>query len=112
MLGFGGFVALGMKYRRRMEIHRPMMLLATMFIISGSISRCPYIGNLAAIPPLYVYLPMLIFAGFLFLLQSGMTRVMNRWFAVGFAGIVITCLVSIVVGKSAIWTSVLGSFVR
>src|SRR5262245_13119305 len=53
MLGFGGFVALGMTYRRRIEIHRPMMLLATMFIISGSISRCPYIRNLAAIPPLY-----------------------------------------------------------
>jgi hypothetical protein len=112
MVGFGSFVSLGMKYRRRVEVHRPMMLLATMFIISGSLGRCPYIGNLAVIPPLYVYLPMLLLAGMLFLLQWGMTRVMNRWYAFGFAGTVAACLVSIVVGRSALWASVLGSFVR
>jgi len=112
MLGFGSFVAVGMIYRHRMQIHRPMMLLATTFIMSGSLGRCPYIGNLALIPPLYVYFPMLLFAGVLFLLQWGMTRVMNRWFALGFAGIVAVGLISIAVGKSAWWGVILGNFVR
>jgi hypothetical protein len=65
-----------------------MMLLATIFIMSGSLGRCPYVGNLAVIPHMYVYLPMMLFGGLLFLLQWGMTKVMNRWFALGFAGIV------------------------
>jgi hypothetical protein len=112
MLGFGSFVALGMIYRHRVQIHRPMMLLATIFIMSGSLGRCPYIGNLALIPPLYVYLPMLLFGGLLFLLQWEMTKVINRWFTLGFAGIVAVCLVSIAVGKSAWWGVILGNFVR
>jgi hypothetical protein len=66
MLGFGSFVTLGMIYRHRIQIHRPMMLLATTFIMSGSLGRCPYIGNLAILPPLYVYLPMMLFGVFLF----------------------------------------------
>ena len=112
MVGFGTFVALGMKYRRRVEIHRPMMLLATMFIISGSLARCPYIGNLAIVPPLYVYLPMLLFAGLLFLLQWGMTRVPNRWHAFGLAGLAATCIVSVIVGSSTVWNQMLGNFAR
>lgn len=112
MVGFGSFVALGMSYRHRIQIHRPMMLLATMCIMSGPLGRCPHIGNLAFIPPLYAYLPMMLFAGLLFFLQWGMTRVMNRWFAFGFAGIVAICLASVVVGKSALWGVILGNFVR
>ena|SRR2546427_1260658 len=61
MVLFGTLVRIGMAYRRRPEIHRPMMLLATVSIISGSISRCPYIVNLAVLPPLYVYGPALLF---------------------------------------------------
>ena len=112
MLGFSSFVGLGMIYRHRLQIHRPMMLLATMFIMPGALGRCPYIQNLAVISPLSVYLPMMLFAGLLFLLQWGMTRVMNRWFAFGLTGIVAICLVSLAVGKSALWSLILGSFVR
>jgi len=112
MVGFGSFVAVGIKCRHRLEIHRPMMLLATTFIMSGSLGRCPYIGGLAVLPPLYVYLPMLLFAGLLFLLQWEMTKVANRWYALGFAGIVMSCLLSIAVGKSAWWGLILGDFVR
>jgi len=112
MGGFGAFVAVGIKYRHRVEIHRPMMLPATTFIMSGSLGRCPYIGNLAVLPPLYVYLPMLLFGGLLFLLQLGMTRVANRWYALGLAGIVMACLLSIAVGGSTAWNLMLGSFVR
>lgn len=112
MFGFGSFVVFGMVYRHRLQIHRPMMLLATTFIMSGALGRCPYIGNLAVMPPLYVYLPMLLFAGLLFLLQWGMTRVVNRWFALGLAGIVTVCLVSLVVGRSTLWGVILGNFAR
>jgi hypothetical protein len=39
---FTGFVALGLWYRRKPAIHRSMMLLATLSILSGSTSRTPF----------------------------------------------------------------------
>src|SRR5262249_24946500 len=42
LLSFGTFVGTGLVYRRRPEIHRPMMLLATVVIQSGSFGRFPY----------------------------------------------------------------------
>jgi hypothetical protein len=61
MLSFGTFVGIGLAYRRRPEIHRPMMLLATIVIQSGSLGRFPYIESLTAFPPLYVWGPVLLF---------------------------------------------------
>ena len=58
MLSFGILVGIGLVYRRRPEVHRPMMLLATIVIQSGALGRFPYIENLAAVPPLYVWGPV------------------------------------------------------
>jgi len=69
MLLFGALVGIGLVYRRRPEIHRPMMLLATIVIQSGSLGRFPHIGTLAGFPPLYVWGPLLLFGGLLFVLQ-------------------------------------------
>lgn len=55
MLSFGIVVGVAVIYRRRPEIHRPMMLLASLMIISGSLGRCPYVGEFALRPPLYVF---------------------------------------------------------
>ena len=52
MLSFGVLVGVAVIHRRRPEIHRPMMLLASLMIISGSLGRCPYIGEYALMPPL------------------------------------------------------------
>ena len=103
MLSFGTFVGIGLVYRRRPEIHRPMMLLATIIIQSGALGRFPYIENLAAFPPLYVWGPVLLFGGLLFLLQWGMSRSPNRWFLMGYAGIVMASFLSVAVGSTALW---------
>ena len=52
MLLFGTLVTVGIVNRHRAEIHRPMMLLATIVIVSGSLARI--ICCLAILPPLYV----------------------------------------------------------
>ena len=111
MILFGTFVGIGLKYRRQVEIHRPMMLLATVSIISGSLARCPYIMQISILPPLYVYLPALLFGALLFLLQWGMTRVANRWYAIGFAGLAATFVVSVALGNTALWSRMVGTFV-
>jgi hypothetical protein len=111
MLSFGTLVGIGLWYRRRPNIHRPMMLLATVVIQSGSLGRFPYIENLAAFPPLYVWLPVLLFGGLLFFLQWGMSRTPNRWYLMGYAGIVMASFFSAAVGNTALWNRMASTFV-
>jgi len=111
MLLFGTLVGIGLVYRRRPEIHRPMMLAATLAIQSGALGRCPYIENIAALPPLYVWGPVLLFGALLFLLQSGMSRSVNRWYLLGYAGIVAAALVATAVGGSAMWNRMVSAIV-
>jgi hypothetical protein len=111
MICFGAFVSIGVIFRRRAEIHRPLMLLATIVITSGSLFRFPYISDIALTPPLYVLGPMLLFGALLFLLQWAMTRVASRWFAVGYSGLGIAALISVVIGRSALWNQIAGAIV-
>ena len=110
MLVFGVLAGLGLRYRRRPEIHRPMMLLATVSVIGGPLGRCPYIGELALIPPLYAYVPPLLFGVFLFLLQWAMTRTANRWYAMGYAGLAAAFFVSVALGHTTVWNQ-MASFI-
>jgi len=112
MLLFGTLVGVGLAYRRRAEIHRPMMLLAMIVILSGSLGRFPYIKELAVRSPLYAWVPVLLFGGLLFLLQWGMSRAANRWYLVGYVGIVIASFLSITVGSTSLWNQMVGTFVR
>jgi len=111
MLLFGALVGIGLVYRRRPEIHRPMMLLATIVIQSGSLGRFPHIGTLAGFPPLYVWGPLLLFGGLLFVLQWGMSRTPNRWYLMGYAGMVMASFLSVAVGSTALWNRKVSAFV-
>lgn len=110
VLLFGAFVGIGLAYRRRAEIHRPMMLLATIVILSGALGRFPYVDAIAAQGPLYVWGPVLLFGALLFCLQSAMSRA-NRWYLLGYAGIVISSFLSTGVGSSALWNQMVARFV-
>jgi hypothetical protein len=111
MVVFGALVAIGIANRRRAEIHRPMMLLATLVILSGSLGRVPYVANLAVLPPLYAYTPTLLFGALLFLVHWGMTRLTNRWYLVGYAGFVLASFASVGLGNTELWNQMVGTFV-
>jgi hypothetical protein len=111
MLSFGIFVAIAVVYRRRPEIHRPMMLLASLMIISGSLGRCPYIENFAIMPPLYVLGPALVLGAVFLVLHWGMTLKLSRSFAFGYAASVIASVVFVVVGHSAWWNQMVSAIV-
>jgi hypothetical protein len=103
MLSFGTFVFLGWFYRRQPAIHRPMMLLATVVMQSGALSRFPYIGHLSHFAPLYVWSAVLIFGAFLFVLQAAISKSTNRPYLLGYSAIVVACFLSVAVGNSALW---------
>jgi hypothetical protein len=111
ILLFGVFVGIAIAQRHRPEIHRPMMLLATVVILSGAIARCPVVCDLAATPPLYAYGPVLIFGALLFGLHWGMTRLANRWYLIGYGLITVTFLLSIPLGKSDLWKQIVGGYI-
>ena len=111
MLSFGTLVAIAVVYRRRPDIHRPMMLLASLMIISGSLGRCPYISDFAIKPPLYVLGPALVLGAFFLVLQWGMIRTVSRWYALGYSAIVIASFIFVMVGHSSFWNQLTGAIV-
>lgn len=108
---FGLFVGLGVVYRRRAEIHGPMMLLATVAVSAGSLARFPYSSWLSGVAPLYSNGPMLILAVLFFVLQWKLSRAASRWHAAGLAGLAVVVLISVVVGQSSAWQQIAGAIV-
>jgi hypothetical protein len=111
MLAFGTLVAIAVIYRRRAEIHRPMMLLASLMIISGSLARCPYIADYSVKPPLYVLGPALVLGALFLVLQWAMIHAVSRWYALGYSAIVVASFIFIVVGHSSLWNQIAGAIV-
>ena len=68
------------------------------------------IQNLAAFPPLYVWGPVLLFGGLLFVLQWGMNRTPNRWYLMGYAGMAIASFLSVAEGSTALWNRMVSTF--
>ena len=111
MLAFGALVAIAVIYRRRAEIHRPMMLLASLMIISGSLGRSPYIGRFAIMPPLYVLGPAVVLGALFLVLQWAMIRTVSRWYVLGYSAMVVASFIFIVVGHSTLWNQIAGAIV-
>ena len=107
ILLFGAFVAVGVWQRRRPEIHRPMMLLATLSIIAAATDR------ITGLPDLYAasvwgrlfgpFFPALL-VGALFLgVKWLLTRTYDRWFAAGYAVLVVATALIMKVAASQPW---------
>lgn len=112
ILGFGVLAGIGLVYRRRAEVHRPMLLLATLFVAGpAGFFRIPAITGLimanihTIIAP---WVPMLVLGALLLLLKWAMTRSWDRYLAVGFVGVVIACVIQFFVAYSSWWNHVAG----
>jgi hypothetical protein len=110
--GFGILVAIGLKFRSRPEIHRPMMLLATLFVAGpAGFFRIPLISGpiMAVIHTIFApWVPMLILGVFLVLIKWLMTRTWDRYFMLGFLGIIVACVLQAFVANTALWYHVAG----
>jgi|SRR5208282_2365043 len=115
-LMFGALAAIGIANRHRPEVHRPMMLLATLAIMTGSLDRWPYMARLSAFVrgnvPVSHYGQILLLGALLFVLHAAMTRRANRYYAVGYVGVAIASLLFVAIARSAAWNQLAGLFVR
>jgi hypothetical protein len=112
ILGFGVLAGIGLKYRRRPEVHRPMMLLATLFVAGpAGFFRIPLIIGpiMGAIHTILApWVPMLVLGVLLVLIKWLVTGSWDRYFAAGFVGIILVCVLQFFVANSAWWYRVAG----
>ena len=107
IIKFAFFVSIGVLYRRYPEIHRPMMLLATLTAATASSARInvltefyngKYLDYL-----LGPFVPVLIL-GLLFLVAHWLlTRKFDRFYAMGYGGLVITTPLVMSLARSEGW---------
>jgi hypothetical protein len=91
ILIFGGFVFVGVWNRRRPEVHRSMMLLASLAAMPAAVSRIDAISDLyhgtiweSLFGPFFA---MLAIGALLLVIKWGLTRSFSRPLALGYAGL-------------------------
>ena len=92
---YTAFVAAGLITRKRPTIHRPMMLLASLSILSGSTARIPILHRVfgdAGWPGLFG--PVFVLGGVLLVIRYFLTRKPDRPFAVGYAAMAAVYIVA------------------
>jgi hypothetical protein len=109
LLMFAGFVSVGLWYRRRPEIHRPMMLLATLSIMTPAIARIDAVSALyqgTVMERIFgPSLGMLVLgAAFGVLLQwSRAAATGRRWYVIGYGVLAATQLLIIGFARTSVW---------
>jgi hypothetical protein len=96
---FATFVTIGALNRKRPRIHRPMMMLASLVLVSGATARIPQMYSIFGVH-LWVALfaPVVALGALLLLVRAAMTRSVDRPFAVGLA---IYAVVTLIAGRLA-----------
>ena len=107
------FVAIGVLNRKRPRIHRPMMLLASLSILSGATARIGLVNSIFGLHTWTALFGPVVAVGVLLLgLRWVLTRSLDREFAVGFA---VFTLVTLAVGQLAfsnVWVSWAGMILK
>ncbi len=110
---FAVFVTMGVLNRKRPRIHRPMMLMASLAIVSGATARIAQVGSIFG-----GHLWMALFApvvtlGLLLLgLRAGMTRSFDRPFAMGLAVMAVVTLIAGRLAMTNVWVDWAGMILK
>jgi hypothetical protein len=107
ILVFGLFVLIGVVNRRRPEVHRPMMLMASLSVVGAAL------GRMAPLNALYAgtwwelvfsaFFMQVIFAAILFTAKCLVFKSFDRWFAAGFAAFTAASVAISLTAKTQAW---------
>lgn len=100
------FVAIGVLNRKRPRIHRPMMLLASLSLMSGATGRIPLVNSIFGFHQwMALFGPVVALGGLCLLVRWAMTRTFEREFAIGYATLVVVTLAVSRLAITNVWVS-------
>lgn len=102
---FTVFVAAGILMRKRAEIHRPMMVLASLSLLLGATARMPYVMALFGGENTRggFFGPVFTLAAIILVARWAMTRRFDRVYAAGYAATVILYLGAEQLSRTQAW---------
>lgn len=101
---FTVFATIGVLNRKRPRIHRPMMLMASLSILSGATGRIPLVNSIFGYHHwMGIFGPVVALGLLLLLVRWAMTRKFEREFAVGFAALVVVTVVVSGLAQTNAW---------
>ncbi len=107
------FVATGVINRKRPRIHRPMMLMASLAILSGATGRIPLVNSIFGFHTwLALFGPVVALGAILLLVCLAMTRTVDREFAAGYAALVLVTVVAARLAVTNVWISWAGTILK
>jgi hypothetical protein len=110
---FATFVTIGVLNRKRPRIHRPMMMLASLAILSGATARIAQVGSIFG-GHLWVALfgPVVTLGVLLLVVRAALTRSFDRPFATGLAVMAMMTLVAGRLATTNIWVDWAGIILK
>ena len=110
---FVTFVAIGVLNRKRPRIHRPMMLLASLVILTGATGRIPLVNSMFGFHTwMALFGPVVALGAILMLVRLAMTRSLDREFATGYAALVVVTVVAARLAVTSVWVSWAGTILK
>ena len=110
ILLFAMFVAVGVWFRKRPDIHRPMMFLASLAAVGAAIARIDFFSHLYAgtiFQKLWGEIFFTVVIGAVFLAAKCLIfRKFDKWFAVGYAALALWFLMIIQGAATPVWDSI------
>ncbi len=101
---FTAFLATGLVTRKRPQIHRSMMLLASLSLLLGATARMPLLEAVFPGHGLVSFFgPVFVLAAIFLLVHSLMMRRLDRGFATGCAVMVVTYLAAEQLSRTGLW---------
>jgi hypothetical protein len=110
---FAMFVTIGVLNRKRPRIHRPMMLMASLAIVSGATARIAQVYSIFGVH-LWVALfgPVVTLGVLLLMVRAVMTRSFDRPFAMGLAVMAVVTLTAGRLAMTDVWVDWAGMILR
>ncbi|HEY2466229.1 MAG TPA: hypothetical protein VGI45_00120 [Terracidiphilus sp.] len=110
---FVGFATIGVLNRERPRIHRPMMLMASLSILSGATGRIPLVYSIfGGHHWTAIFGPVVALGALLLLVRWAMTRSFEREFAVGLAALVLVSVVAAGLAETNVWVNWAGMILK
>ena len=104
---FALFVLVGVMNRRRPEIHRPMMLMASLSVVSAALGRMPRLNAFYAgtwVEQIFsAFVLTVVIGAILLAAKCIVTRSFDRWFAAAFALLTAASVVISLGAKTQAW---------